>query len=182
MRSAKPCLLFCTGTADFLGPWCRTLSLFLLVFFFFLGLYFQPVAESSQAFFGSGFTPLICHISWKHVSHTLNLYWNVQDTSTCFLQALMRMWSWAVLSPRATHIYYWAPVMAFMLQYTRAALHSSAFTITKVIALLFGWKRKVLVLEENSSDFPRPGPGVLVMGATFALSIQCLSSGPGPLW
>lgn len=60
-------------------------------------------------------------------------------------------------------------------------IHLSAFTITKVIALLFGWKRKVLVLEENSSDFPRPGPGVLVMGATFALSIQCLSSGPGPL-
>lgn len=43
------------------------------------------------------------------------------------------------------------------------------------------WVEKVLVLEENSRDFPRPGPGVLVMGAAFALSIQCLSSGPGPL-
>lgn len=59
--------------------------------------------------------------------------------------------------------------------------HLSAFTIAKVIVLPFGWKRKVLVLEEHSSDFPRPGPGVAVMGAKFALSIECLSSGPGPL-
>ena len=59
--------------------------------------------------------------------------------------------------------------------------HLSAFTLAKVIVLPFGWKRKVLVLEEHSSDFPRPGPGVAVMGAKFALSIECLSSGPGPL-
>lgn len=46
--------------------------------------------------------------------------------------------------------------------------HLSAFTIAKVIGLPFGWKRKVLVLEKHSSDFPRPGPGVAAMGAKFA--------------
>lgn len=57
MRSAQPCLLFCTGTADFLGPWCRTLSLFLLLFFFLVCI-FSPSLKALKHFLDLDLHPL----------------------------------------------------------------------------------------------------------------------------
>lgn len=81
MRSAKPCLLFCTGTADFLGPWCRTLSLFLLLFFFLVCI-FSPSLKALKHFLDLDLNPLFA-IFPESMLATHSIYTEMYRTLTC---------------------------------------------------------------------------------------------------